>query len=107
MSVVEAAKRYVGDERFRVRLLDAVAQETHRVLQVLADQEVSAGARWSEDEFRHGIGAYDRALTDLVQAVALIGYWGGRCSNETLLHGIKRTCDRRESGGTTGWLNLQ
>ncbi len=107
MSLVEATKRYVGDDRFRVRLLDVVAQETQRVLQVLADQEVSAGARWSEDEFRRRIGAYDGAFADLVQAVALIGYWGGRCSSETLLHGIKRTCDRMESGGTTGWLNLQ
>jgi hypothetical protein len=36
-----------------------------------------------------------------------VGRWGGTGSSEVLPHAIKRTCDRLESGGNTGWLKLQ
>jgi len=44
MNIVLATKQYVTDDRFRLRLFEAVAQETRRVLQELEDKEVKASA---------------------------------------------------------------
>lgn len=107
MNIVAATKRYIGDDRFRVRLFEAIAQETRRVLQELDSKDVKADASWSDDEFRRRIAIYDEALAELCQAEALMGCWGRTGSGETLTHAIKRTCDRLERGGNTGWLRLQ
>jgi len=44
MNVVPATKRYVSDDRFRVRLFETIAQETRRVLLEL-DGKTSRRAR--------------------------------------------------------------
>lgn len=106
-NIVPSTKRYVADARFRLRLFEAVALETRRVLQGLDESEVKAGTSWSEDEFRRRVDVYDKAFFELGQSVALIGRWSGAGSSEALAHPIKRTCDRHESGGNTGWLRLQ
>jgi hypothetical protein len=78
MNIVSATKRYVGDDRFRVRLFETIAQDTRRVLLELDGKDVPASAIWSDDEFRRRVGVYDDALSDLCQAEALMGRWGGR-----------------------------
>jgi hypothetical protein len=105
MNVVASTKRYVSDERYRLRLFEAVAEEARRVLQTLADVKAAPG--WSEDEFRRRVGMYDEAFADLCRAEALIGRWGGNGSTAVLTHPIKRICDGLEQGGNTGWLRLQ
>lgn len=107
MNIVPATKRYVSDDRFRVRLFETIAQETRRVLLELDGKDVKASANWSDDEFRRRVGVYDDAFSDLCQAAGLVGRWGGTGSSEVLPHAIKRTCDCLESGGNTGWLKLQ
>jgi hypothetical protein len=107
MNIVPAAKRYVSDDRFRVRLFETIAQETRRVLQELDGKDVKASANWSDDEFRRRVSVYDDAFSDLCQAAGLVGRWGGTGSSEVLPHAIKRTCDGLESAGNTGWLKLQ
>ncbi len=52
MKIVPATKRYVSDDRFRVRLFETIAQETRRVLLELDGKDVKASANWSDDEFR-------------------------------------------------------
>jgi hypothetical protein len=40
MNIVPATKRYVGDDRFRVRLFETIAEETRRVLLELDGKDV-------------------------------------------------------------------
>ena len=100
MNVVPATKRYVSDDRFRVRLFETIAQETRRVLLELDGKDVKASANWSDDEFRRRVGVYDDAFSDLCQAAGLVGRWGGTGSSEVLPHAIKRTCDRLNPAAT-------
>lgn len=107
MNIIASTKRYIGDDRFRVRLFEAVAQQARLVVKELDGKDVKASTAWSEDEVRRRIGVYDETLTELCQAEALIGRWGTTGSNDTLTHAIKRICDSLERGGNTRWLNLQ
>jgi hypothetical protein len=72
MNIVPATKRYVSDDRFRVRLFETIAQETRRVLLELDGKDVKASANWSDDEFRRRVGVYDDAFSDLCQAAGLV-----------------------------------
>lgn len=54
MDVVTATKRYVADDRYRVRLFDTCAGEVHRVVEVLKGSEFSMAASWSQESFRGG-----------------------------------------------------
>jgi hypothetical protein len=105
MKIVAATKRYVADERCRLRLFEALAEESRRVLQMLVDIKAAPG--WSEDEFRRRVGMYDESFADLCRAAALIGRWGSDSSTDALTHPIKRLCDGLEQGGNMGWLRLQ
>jgi len=107
MNITASTKRYIGDDRFRVRLFEAVAQQARLVVKELDGKDVKASTGWSEDECRRRIGVYDETWAELCQAEALIGRWGTTGSRDTLTHAIKRICDGVERGGNTGWLRLQ
>ena len=55
MNVVTATKRYVADDRYRLRLFDTVAVEIRRVLDALRDPGYSVTAEWSDEEFLDGL----------------------------------------------------
>jgi hypothetical protein len=59
MNVVASTKRYVSDERWRVRLFDGIAAETRRVVAVLRAPQFSPQGTWSPEEFRQRLAAYD------------------------------------------------
>jgi hypothetical protein len=108
MSVVAAVKRYVSDDRYRLRLFDTVADDVLRVLECLRDERFSVTAGWSDEGFRKRIPAFDEQFTELCRVEALLGYWGGASASPALTLPIRRMCDRIESGsGNSGWLELQ
>jgi hypothetical protein len=108
MNVVTATRRYVADDRYRLRLFDTVALERRRVLGALRDHRYSVTAAWSEEEFRKRIAAFDELFADLCRVEGLIARWGGQGAGETLTLPIKRVCDQLErGGGNTGWLAIQ
>jgi hypothetical protein len=107
MDTLAVTKRYVGDDRFGVRLFEAIAQETRRVLQSLDSKDIKAAASWSDDEFRRRVGVYDEAFGGLCQLEAVVGRWGRSGAADLLAQPVKRTSDRLEQGGLNGWLRLQ
>jgi len=108
VNVVASTKRYVGDERWRLRLFESVAIETQRVAEALKDPRFSAQAGWSDDEFRQRVAALDELLADLCEAEALIGRWGTAAMRDSLTLGPKRLADGAgQGGGNGGWLALQ
>ena len=65
MTVVAATKRYVSDDRYKLRLFEAVGEEVRRVSALLHEDRFSVTAGWSEDEFRKRITGFDGIVADL------------------------------------------
>jgi hypothetical protein len=108
MNVVAATKKYIGDDRYRLRLFDAVVQEVRGVTGRLHEERFSVTGGWSDEEFRKRVPAFEEVVADLCGVEALIARWGGRAEIETLTLPLRRTCDRLDNGsGNSGWLELQ
>lgn len=108
MNVVASTKRYVGDERWRLRLFEGIAAETRRVAAALQDPQFSAQGSWSDDEFRRRVTAVDELLADLSHAQALMGRWSTADMRDSLTLAPKRLSDGAgEGGGNSGLLALQ
>jgi len=108
MNLVDSTKRYVADDRWRLRLFDCVAGETRRVAAALRDSRFSVTGSWSDDEFRRRVKALDELLVDLYQAQVLIARWGTTSTRDSLTLAPKRLADGAgEGGGNTGFLALQ
>src|SRR6266851_5157345 len=108
MNVVAATKRYVSDDRNKLRLFDAVGEEVRRVSALLHQERFVVTAGWSDEEFRKRIPSFDEIVADLCLVEALICRWGSDAATETLTLPVRRLCDRLESGsGNSGWLETQ
>jgi hypothetical protein len=109
MNVVASTKRYVADERWRLRLFDSIAGETRRVAAALSEPQFSAQGGWSDSEFRRRVAAIDELLADLYQAEAIIGRWGTLAMRDSLTLGPKRLSDAAggSGSGNVGFLALQ
>lgn len=108
MNVVAATKRYVSDDRYKVRLFEVVGEEVRRVSELLRDDRFSVTAGWSEDELRRRIPAFDEIVTDLCRVESLICRWGSDAAFDTLTLPVKRLGDQVATGsGNTGWLGVQ
>jgi hypothetical protein len=108
MNLVDSTKRYVADDRWRLRLFDCVAGETRRVAAALRDPQFSVAGSWSDDEFKRRVKALDELLVHLYQAEVLIGHWGTPTTHDSLTLAPRRLADSAgEGGGNTGFLALQ
>lgn len=108
MDVVALTKKYVCDDRHRMRLFEAVGQEVRRVSGLLREERFSVTAGWSDEEFRRRVPAFEEVIADLCRAEALIARWGGDTPTETLTLPLRRICDGMNNGsGNSGWLELQ
>lgn len=108
MNVVEGAKKYVSDSRWRLRLFECMADETRRVAASLKEPQFSVQEGWSVQTFKERVAALDELLADLCRAEAIIGRWGTPGVRDSLLLGPRRLSDGAgEGGGNTGWLALQ
>ncbi len=108
MNVVVATKRYVSDDRYKLRLFEAVGEEVRRVSALLHEERFSLTGGWSDEEFRKRIPSFDEIVADLCRVEALICRWGSDAPMETLMLPVKRLCDRIQGGsGNSGWLETQ
>jgi hypothetical protein len=108
MDVVAATKRYVADDRYRLRLFETVSAEVRRVSTLLHEERFDVTASWSDEEFRKRIQAFDEIVADLCRVEVLIGRWGSDAAKDTLALPAKRLSERIESGrGNSGWLETQ
>lgn len=108
MSLVVNTKRYVADDRWRLRLFDCIAGETRRLAAALKEPQFSAADPWSDDEFKRRLATLDELLLELYQAEALMGRWGTAATRDSLTLAPKRLSDGAgEGNGNTGFLALQ
>src|SRR5690606_346116 len=108
MNVVASTRRYVADDRCRLRLFDAIAIEARRIASALQEPQFSAHGAWSDADLQPRLAALDELLTDLVRAEALMGRWSTPAMRDSLTLGPKRLSDGAgEGGGNSGFLALQ
>jgi len=84
MDIVTATKRYVTEDRHRLRLFEAVAAEARTVVEALKGEQFSGTLPWSQEAFRARITAFDNVVADLCRVQAVIGRWGNGTSNASL-----------------------
>jgi hypothetical protein len=103
---VQTAKKYLGDERFKLKLYDLVACEVRDIL--FQTGRLSYETSWSLKEFEERLRTYEAACKVLLPIQALVGFWGKKEHYNLLTLGPKRiTSEGRPQSGVQGWLNLR
>lgn len=107
-TIIARAKELIADERQRIALHDLLADEIQRVNGVLAGEEFSVGAGWSEAAFGERIDRYNRTLAGLIGAHALLGYWGQDAHSRLAALAARRLADEAVAGnGLNTWLAMR
>src|SRR4051794_31776774 len=65
MDVVALTKRYICDDRYRMRLFEAVGQEVRSVSGVLREERFAVTSGWSDEEFRKRVPAFEEVVAGL------------------------------------------
>ena len=103
LTVVAATKRYVSDERHRLRLFETVGEDVRRV-KLLRDDRFSLTTRWSQDGFRRRVPDPGDVCADLCRVKILLAAWGGESARNTVTLPIRRLSDEFEvRSRDTGW----
>jgi len=100
---IEAAKEYLSEDRFKLKLWDLAVSEISIILkrtERMGLQEVPTPANFAER-----LHTYEALTNDLLHIQALIGYWGESAHRSLLGLGAKRICDQIPmAGGITEWV---
>lgn len=75
---VTSLKKYLVDERYRIRLHDLVMQEVEKLYIELSPDHSALGSSFSVEELTRRVRRYE-ALTEILLAIMVTGcYWGGQ-----------------------------
>jgi hypothetical protein len=100
---IEAAKGYLSEPRYRLKLHDLITREVSAALTQVSRFGFQAPA--SSETFAQRLNAYEASVNDLLLLQALLGYWGEADHHSLLVIGPKRLCDQiSPQGGLTIWL---
>jgi Mrp family chromosome partitioning ATPase len=101
-----AAKEYITDERFRLKLHDLVADEVRAVLPEIS--RIPYQGRWTREQFAERLHSYEAICNDLVHLETLLAFWGERSHENILTLGPKRIAAQvRPESGLTVWLAMR
>lgn len=104
MNVIASAKRYVSEDRYRLRLFETVDDEVHRVAAQLREQRCGVTAEWSGEALWGRLATCDQIVADLCRVEAIVCRWGTRASLESATLAVTRLCSEIEAGGgRIGW----
>jgi cellulose biosynthesis protein BcsQ len=99
----QAAKEYLSEDRFKLKLHDLTLREVRDVLEQMP--HFSAQAIPSPLNFAERLHAYEAATNDLLRIQALLGYWGEASHRSLLGLAPKRISDQISfQGGITVWV---
>ena len=102
-------KRYLEDEKYRIRLHDLVSQETERLIEGVVQKNFSnQHPRPDQTELIQRMKHYE-AQTEILQAIMVTGgYWGNQYVAELTVRCLERLADlKKNNDGYTAWINLQ
>ena len=106
--LVSSTKRYLAEDKYRIRLDDLFESEVRSLLRKLEAPEFSMHDQWSGEEFRRRIAIYDAAVEPLAQMVGVLGRWGTGSQITMLIDIIRSIHDRYSQGsGSVPWTHLR
>lgn len=103
---VATLKRYLHDERQRIRVRDLIMDEANRLHEQLSDESFPVDGRMVKDdsEFVAARVTKYEALTEVLRALVATGcYWGDKLHEDTWRQCLERIADH---GGAAGGLSV-
>lgn len=108
-AAVVTFKRYLEEEKYKIRLHDLVMQETKNLIDDISSKNYSTQQPPPDgDELLHRMKQHE-ARAEILQAMfSTGGYWGNRNTADLFVKSLERLADqKRQDGGYKAWVNLQ
>lgn len=108
-TAVVTFKRYLEEEKYKIRLHDLVMQETKNLIDNISSKNYSTQEpRPDGDELLRRIKQHE-ARTEILQSLFITGgYWGNQNTADIFVKSLERLADqKRQTGGYTAWVNIQ
>jgi hypothetical protein len=106
--IIDQAKEYLAEDRFKIKLHGLVAGEIRRVRIATADDQFPLSNQWSIKELEARLTHYESALNDLLRIQILTAHWGEPSQQSALRLPAARLGQRiLASSGNSGWIALQ
>lgn len=105
---VATVKRYLADDRFRIRLHDLVFEETERLYAELASQRFATqGPQLNAEIFQSRMREYEAVSTILLATLITLTYHDEKGNSSYLTRIVQRLSRLPRRGGYTALINLQ
>lgn len=107
--LVSTLKRYLPDERHKIRLHDLVMEETEKLYGEISEESFPVqGVQYSIEELRKRVQRYE-ALTEMLRAIVVTGcYFGEKDHEELWVKCLERIANISEpKAGLQPWLYLR
>ena len=105
---VATLKRYLADERYRIRLHDLVLSEADRVVRETSDAAFPLSGIAANEEMKPRLARYEAICGTLVAMIAVGCYWGEPEHQQLWVSALDRLVNRfSEWAGQEVWLNLR
>jgi len=93
---IATLKKYLPEDRYRIRLHDLVNQETEKLFSSLSNQHFPQETPFSKEEFYRRIEHYN-SLTEVLLNLIVTGcYWGDRSHEDLWVKSIERIANSRK-----------
>jgi hypothetical protein len=105
---VASEKRYILDDRYKIRLHDLVMQETEKAyLELKTKKFPIQGVKFSPEELKKRVKTYE-SIIEILQALLITGcYWGLDSQTYLWMQSMERIANIDKDGnGLTVWINL-
>lgn len=102
-------KRYLEEEKYKIRLHDLVMQETNNLIEDISSKNYSTQQPPPDgDELLRRLRQHE-TRSEILQAMFITGgYWGNQSTADLFVKSLERIADqKRQDGGYTAWVNLQ
>jgi len=108
-TAVVTFKRYLEDDKYKIRLHDLVMQETDALIDSIIESKYSTHQPPPDQAELMRRMKQLEAKTEILQALMITGgYWGNKNVANLFVKCMERLVDqKKDSGGYTAWVNLQ
>lgn len=107
-SATATVKKYLEEEKYKIRLRDLVTQETEKLFENISRKIYPANQpRPNKDDLLLRVKQYE-AKTEILQAIMITGgHWGGQNESNLFVKSLERLTDhQKDSNGFEDWINL-
>jgi hypothetical protein len=107
-NIIEFAKEYIPDQRYRIKLDDLVTEEIRKTLYLTTDEHLPVnGLNFSVEEFIGRLSKYESITKDLRSIMILLSYYGSDENRPIIRKIIARVADQEMRDGGVVWLYLR